>query len=305
MGSRKLLMIFLDGVGIGKNNPDVNPFIRFKYDFFDDYFGGFPTKNNSRIKKKYHSIFPVNATLGVPGLPQSGTGQTSIFCGVNAAKIIGQHFGPYPYSTLKPIIKEKNIFQSLIELGFRVNFSNAYPQRFFDYIESGRKTLTVTTLSYLNANQKLSKVDEILKQKAVSAEITNQIWNEKLGYDLPIISPQKAGKIFREIGDEFQFNLFEYFLTDHAGHSQNFNFAYHVISNFDGFLEGILSEFDYHKNMLFIISDHGNLEDLSVKTHTRNPALCLAIGKHNADFVSRIKSLKDVKRNIISYLNGE
>lgn len=298
-------MIFLDGVGIGKNNPDVNPFVRFKYNFFDDYFGGFPTKNNSRIHKKYHSIFPVNATLGVPGLPQSGTGQTSIFCGVNASKIIGQHFGPFPYSTLKPIIRKKNIFQTLIELDFRVNFSNAYPQRFFDYIESGRKTLTVTTLSYLNANQKLSKVDEILKQKAVSAEITNQIWNEKLGYDLPIISPQKAGNIFREIGDEFHFNLFEYFLTDHAGHSKDFNFAYHVISNFDGFLEGILSEFDYRKNLLFIISDHGNLEDLSVKTHTRNSALCLAIGKHHTDFVSSIKSLKDVKRNIISYLNGE
>ncbi len=49
--------------------------------------------------------------LGVEGLPQSGTGQTSIFCGVNASKIVGKHFGPYPYSTLIPIIKEKNIFK--------------------------------------------------------------------------------------------------------------------------------------------------------------------------------------------------
>jgi hypothetical protein len=305
MAFRKMLMIFLDGVGIGKNNPEQNPFVRFKYDFFDEYFGGFPTKSNLRITKKYFSMFPVNATLGVPGLPQSGTGQASIFCGVNAAKIIGQHFGPYPYSTLKPIIKEKNIFQTLIDLGLRVNFSNAYPQRFFDYIESGRKSLSVTTLSYLNANQRLSMLEDVLEQKAVTAEITNQIWNEKLGYNLPLNTPQKAGRIFREIGEAFHFNLFEYFLTDHAGHSQDFNFAYHVVSNFVGFLEGILSEFDYQKNMLFIISDHGNIEDLSVRTHTRNPAFCLTVGKHHSDFMMNIKSLKDVKRNIITYVQGE
>ncbi len=302
---RNVLMIFLDGVGIGKNNPEKNPFVKFKYDFFDEYFGGFPTKGKAKKENKYFSMFPVNATLGLPGLPQSGTGQTSIFCGVNAAKIIGQHFGPYPYSTLKPIIKEKNIFQTLLEQEHRVNFANAYPQRFFDYIETGRKSLSVTTLSYMNANQRLRGIEDVLEKKAITAEITNQIWNEKLGYSLPLVSPQEAGKIFYELGKTYHFNLFEYFLTDHAGHSQDFNFAYHVIRNFDGFMEGILSNFDYKKNLLLVISDHGNIEDLSVKTHTRNSAIGIAVGKHHHGFAYRIKSLKNVKRNIVSYINGE
>ena len=82
--------------------------------FLKGNFESIPHLSNQFVAGKSKYIFPVDACLGVEGLPQSGTGQTSIFTGINAPKFIGKHFGPYPYSTLLPEIEEKNIFKSLI-----------------------------------------------------------------------------------------------------------------------------------------------------------------------------------------------
>ena len=81
------------------------------------HFRKIPSLKNPIVKNKPAIIFPTDPIMGVKGLPLSGTGQTLIFCGVNASKIIGQHFGPYPYSTLLPIIKEKNIFKYFLNRG--------------------------------------------------------------------------------------------------------------------------------------------------------------------------------------------
>lgn len=302
---KRVMMIFVDGLGVGKNNPEINPLVRFKLDFFSEFFGKFPTLKNSRIENKYFTIRPINATMGVEGLPQSGTGQTAIFCGFNASKFIGKHFGPYPYSTLKPIIQQKNIFIELEKRNFRTYFSNAYPQKFFDYLNNGRRTLSVTTFSYLSANKKLNDVNALLNQKAITAEIRNDIWNTKLGYQLPLIEPQKAGKIFYEISQDYHFNLFEYFLTDYAGHSRDFDYAYDVLIRLDGFLEGIISEMNFNKDLLILVSDHGNLEDLSVKGHTRNPAVGIFVGRKHKEFAEKIKVLYQIKNKIIDYLEGQ
>ena len=102
-----ILMIFIDGIGIGKEDYEYNPFFKYNFKTFSDLFGDIPSLNNQIIKKNNRFIFPSDARLGIDGLPQSGTGQTSIFCGINAAEFVGKHFGPYPYSTLIPIIKKK------------------------------------------------------------------------------------------------------------------------------------------------------------------------------------------------------
>lgn len=301
---KQVMMIFVDGMGVGKNNPEINPLVRFKFDFFSKFFGHFPTLKNSRIQSKYFTIKPINATMGIKGLPQSGTGQTAIFCGFNASKFIGKHFGPYPYSTLKPLIQQKNIFIELERRNFKTYFSNAYPQKFFDYLKNGRRTLSVTTYSYLSAGKKLNDVNVLLNKKAITAEIKNDIWNAKLGYNLPVIIPQEAGKIFYNISQNFHFNLFEYFLTDYAGHSKNFEYANEVISRLDGFLEGIISQMNFKNDLLILVSDHGNIEDLSVKGHTRNPAIGIFVGNRNREISEKVKFLFQIKNKIISYLES-
>ena len=116
-------LIFVDGVGIGKKDADINPFFHAHMPALTALCGG--ELPHTPFKKKstdQAEVIAVNATLGVSGLPQSGTGQTAIFTGVNGAKKFGRHFGPYPPSVLRPVIAEKNIFHQLKAIGKSVVF---------------------------------------------------------------------------------------------------------------------------------------------------------------------------------------
>ena len=104
-----VLMVFIDGVGIGKEDKSNNPFFKYGFETFKKLFGLIPSLENQRLSNGTHFLFPTDATLGVEGLPQSGTGQASLFCGFNAPKFTGKHFGPYPYSTTIPILLKENI----------------------------------------------------------------------------------------------------------------------------------------------------------------------------------------------------
>ena len=63
----------------------------------------------------------------------------------------------------------------------------------------------------------------------------------------------------------------------------------------------ILSELNKDEMTLVICSDHGNFEDLSVKTHTINPALTITAGKNASQLADSIKDLTDIKPSIIKY----
>ena len=187
-------MIFLDGVGIGKEDYEFNPFFKYGFKTFTELFGEIPSLENPVIGNINRFIFPADARLGIEGLPQSGTGQTSIFCGLNAPKLIGKHFGPYPYSTLIPVIKEKNIFRHFLTKKQKAFFANAYPKVFFDYVNSGKSRLSVTSLSCLLNGMRLNGVTDVEKADALTAEITNERWNQKLNYALPVIKPETAAR---------------------------------------------------------------------------------------------------------------
>ena len=296
-------MIFIDGVGIGKEDYSFNPFIKFGFKTFEKFFGGVPTLQNAKLQGDNCFLFPVDACLGVAGLPQSGTGQTTIFCGVNASKIIGQHFGPYPYSTLIPVIKEKNIFKYFLDKNQEVSFANAYPKIFFDYINSGKKRLSATSLMCQLNGMRLNKATDVRTGKALTAEITNERWNKKLGYSLPIISPEIAARRLLRMASRNSFTLYEYFLTDHIGHGRYEDEFEQIINNLDRFLYKVLDEFNYENFTLIICSDHGNLEDLSVKTHTLNPALMIAAGKNAKKIFQQVIDLTQIKDSIINSFN--
>lgn len=297
-----ILLLFLDGVGIGKKDYEWNPFFKFGFQTFQNLFGELPHLENRSLSNGKIFLSGVDASMGISGLPQSGTGQTSIFCGVKAPQIINQHFGPFPYSTLIPIIQEKNIFKYFLDNNEKVTFANAYPQVFFDYINSGKKRLSVTTLSCNLNGMHLNGIDEVVKGEALTAEITNARWNTKLGYNLPIISAEQAAKNLLNISNKNTFTAFEYFLTDHLGHGRYDEDTEATFKILDEFLFTIFTQFDKEKLSIILCSDHGNVEDLSVKTHTTNPSLLITAGQ-NAKIVSEnIKDLSDIKHSIIKYL---
>lgn len=291
-------MIFMDGVGIGKKDYENNPFFKFGFKTFSENFGSIPHLKNEKLSCESGYLFPVDASMGVPDIPLSGTGQTSIFCGVNAPKILGKHFGPYPYSTLVPIIKERNIFKEFKRRRKKVNFVNAYPKVFFDYINSGRRRLSVTTLSCLLTGIRLNKIRDLHQGRALSAEIDNRRLVERMNYKLPVIQPETAANRLLRIGSQNHFTLFEIFHTDHLGHGRNIDWLEYTTGIIDRFLLHLTR--NLKKNMTLIIcSDHGNFEDLSIKMHTLNPAIGMVFGKYSFELSQKIKTLADIKPAIM------
>lgn len=284
----------MDGIGIGKNDPEANPFIKYNYKFLSETFSTIPTLENQYLESENRFLFPVDANLGVEGLPQSGTGQTAIFCGVNAPKIVGKHFGPYPYSTLIPIIEMDNIFRYYRDRGKKSFFANAYPKIFFDYIKTKKGRLSVTSLSCLLSGIKLNGPTAVRNGKALTAEIDNKRWVEKLDYKLPVIKPETAAKRLLQITEENNLTVYEFFLTDHFGHGRSMEIFERTMGVFDKFMCYILNNISSNISLI-VCSDHGNFEDISIKTHTRNPALTISAGR-GAKFLSeKIKDLTDLK----------
>lgn len=298
----KFLIIFVDGVGIGKKDYKFNPFFKYKSRLFNQYFSTPPSLENQVIKEKDSFVFPIDPTMGVAGLPQSGTGQTSIFCGVNAPELIGKHFGPYPYSTLVPIIKEENIFTELKNLGHNVYFANAYPDQFFTYLEKGKRRLNTTALMCLLSNTRLNTLYEILNRTALTPYITNERLNIKLKLSLPSLSVNKAADILINQTKKHTLTVYEYYFTDYFGHNRYSDEMEYNLLLLDKFIISILEKIDQDKDLtLLICSDHGNIEDLSVKTHTYNPALTITKGKFAENFFNEIKNLSDIKHVILKY----
>lgn len=303
MSAPRVVFFFLDGVGIGKADPDVNPLFRASLPVLRSLFGGKMFHSGLKsIRTRLAEVKPLNATLGVAGLPQSGTGQTAIFTGVNAPKMIGRHYGPFPTTDLKPVIRQENIFAALLRAGKRVAFANTFPRQFFEFTNAGTRRLTVTTLSCMMSGVPLLTAADLKVNRGVSADITRQRWPE-MGYpDLPEIPPDEAGKHLAHLSREHDFTLFEYWLTDHAGHSQNMKACVDVMERFDSFLGGFLTEVNLKETTVLLTSDHGNLEDITTKGHTRNPVPGIAFGRSASRVLAPIKNLAHITPGIVKLL---
>lgn len=294
------LLLFIDGVGIGEPDPVKNPFFTDKFNFFKEVFGETPHLQNQKLSGDQIEVFPLDAMMGIEGIPQSGTGQTSIFCGVNAPAIIRQHFGPFPYSTLIPIIKEKNIFIDFLKQGKKAFFMNSYPQVFFDYINSGKSRLSVSTLSYRSAGLELHTADDVRRGYSLSAEITNRVWRERLKYeDIAVITPEEAAERLLKRVTENDLTVYEFFLTDHLGHGRIPHDFDIICSDLDRFLIHIFKNYNRTDTDILLCSDHGNFEDISIKAHTRNPALGIAAGKNAVQMREKITSLDQIKQVLL------
>jgi len=286
----RVLMIFLDGVGIGRKDATVNPLFAADLPALQSMVGkDLFSLHHREIRNPHTTLSPLDATLGVAGLPQSGTGQTALFTGENAARLIGKHFGPYPYSTLRPLIAEKNLFRRLQSLGVKPAFANAYPQRYFDYMARHPSRMTVLAYASLQSGIPLLRAQDLDSGRGVSADLTGEGWHS-LGYPaMKVIAQAEAGRRLVGMLQRHEFVLFEYWKTDHAGHAQDMNEACAALNAVDRLLTGVLETMDSRRHLLVVTSDHGNLEDLSIKTHTRHPVPLLLYGHRHAEMAARLK----------------
>jgi 2,3-bisphosphoglycerate-independent phosphoglycerate mutase len=296
-----VLMVFLDGIGIGKTDYEFNPFFKYGFKTFEKTFSEIPSLDNKKLTNGKIFLFPTDATLGVEGLPQSGTGQTALFCGFNASKFVGKHYGPFPYTTTIPILQKDNILVYFKEKYKSSYFANAYPKVFFDYINSGKSRLSVTAVTCRLSGIKFNRVSDVRAGRALTAEFTNERWNQRLGYKLKVIQPKTAARRLLRIAEKYKFTLYEYYLSDHLGHLRLANEFENLFSEMDEFLFTLLDEVDSKKMTLIICSDHGNLEDLSIKTHTRNPAITITAGKSAKQIAESVTDITQIKKAIIEF----
>jgi 2,3-bisphosphoglycerate-independent phosphoglycerate mutase len=294
-----VIFIFIDGVGIGTEG-EHNPIVNSRWNSLEQLTDGQGLYNQSKPVNSDNLFFhPVDANLDVEGLPQSGTGQASLFSGENAAKIAGRHYGPFPHTATRYLLESKSLFHKMIENGLKPHFINAYPDIFFERMNR-RNRWTCTTLMASSAGQKLNGLEEIRKGMSITAEIIQDAWRKQLNIDVKKIYPEDAAE--RLVGrlEHYDLLLFEYYLTDKAGHSMSREMSESILTIFDRFISHILSikNTDDH---LVICSDHGNLEDLSIKTHTRNPVPLIIEGE-NLSEIKKAQSIMDVPGLIIDLL---
>jgi hypothetical protein len=296
----RILFLFLDGVGLAPEGSN-NPFSYIPMPAFESLLGerlllgGEPREANSDL------IFQaLDAQLGVPGLPQSATGQTALFTGVNAPAAVGGHVTAHPTSLLREIIARESVLKRAAEAGASVLFANAHSQRFWEMVEHRRRRLGASTLTAMAAGAPIPDLDALRRGQAVLWDITHEIGNQYLEYQLPILSPNEAGRRLARLADSYDLVLFESFLPDLAGHRRLE--PEWVLTRLDGFLGGILA----HKApdvTLVLSSDHGNLEDTSTKAHTMNPVPLVVLGPGTSWFKGS-NSIMDVAPAILAALGS-
>ncbi|MGE5557763.1 MAG: alkaline phosphatase family protein [Bacillota bacterium] len=299
----RLIMIFVDGLGMGEPDPGFNPAVGAIMPFFNRMLGASPF---IRMKKPHLGdgmmLAPLDATLGVPGLPQSATGQAALLSGLNLARIMGRHINGFPTASMRKILAERNLFLLLRRRGKRVYFANTYTPQYLAGIIDRTGMQSVTTVCYRAAGCPFNTLEDLKKNRSIYHDLTNEILIDR-GYQVDPRDPAEAGHILGDIYREYDFVLFEHFVTDLAGHAQNMEKARELLSRLDEFMASLAARVDFRDTQLVLLSDHGNMEDLSTKTHTLNPVPVFAMGTGCGVWTKAV-SLVDVTPLVMSFLCG-
>jgi hypothetical protein len=274
----RTLFILVDGLGIGADNPEVNPL----------YSGVCP----HLLALLNDHATSIDAGLGVDGIPQSATGQTALMTGINAARHMGRHVAGFPGPSLQKIIRENNIYDQLGALGYSSTFANAYYISDMSEVHN-RKIKSVTTVSALKAFGAVRDMTLLEQGKAVYQDLTCESLRAR-GYAGALRTPVQAAQALVAIARDYDFTLFEYFQTDRMGHKGTWDEMLGVLALFDEFL-GAVVPYAREEGVLFVLtSDHGNIERFGARSHSRNPVPLVAIGQGAECLQKRVFSLTDV-----------
>jgi 2,3-bisphosphoglycerate-independent phosphoglycerate mutase len=292
----RVLFIFMDGIGLGENNPETNPFARAKMPNLNKLLDGRALRKEAApFHGDLATLLAVDPAVGVSGLPQSATGQAILLTGINIPAELGYHYGPKPNPEVAAYLKDATLFSRFVKAGKQAALLNAYPPRYFHGINSGKRLYSSIPQAVVNAGLPLFKHDDLFSGRALSADFTGEGWRNMLGFsEAPVMDPSQAGRKLGELAKEYDFSLFEYWASDYAGHKQEMDNAIHLMEAFDDILGGLIEAWD--DGLTLVTSDHGNMEDLSTRRHTDADVPALVIGNKTAraGFTRDMKNLTDI-----------
>ena len=293
--SNKVIILFIDGVGLGSNDPEKNPCCHSDTGIF---------LSNNQLPENGQK-FALDAQMGVSGLPQSATGHTTLYTGINAPGLIEKHLTGFPNKELRNLLKTKSVFIQLKKSGYTCKFINAFRPVFFTTPEIfANLHMSATTEMNRYANYDFSNFSDIREERALYHDYSNKENIEK-GFDLPIFSAQKAASILNNQSKKYNLILYEYFLTDFAGHAQDLNRSVNEIKKIEDIILALIGKIDKRTTTLIVVSDHGNIEDLSTKSHTTNPAFLGIWDAQNAADSFVFKDLRHIFPYVIHKITGK
>lgn len=300
----RLSFIFVDGCGVGRPGGE-NPFYASGCRFLPFWRGGMRLGDGTPLAA-------IDACLGIPGAPQSASGQTALFCGATAGEIGRRHRNGYPDLALRRLVHERNLLSLLRRKGIDARYLNAYPahERLFTsrhvriepdgrlwfspaFPERFRRMISVTSCMLLASGQRPFSAADIRNRRALYQDYGNRSLVAQ-GLRLPVFTPAQAAAVLRGAARRHPFVLYEYFQTDVYAHRRGPEECAALVRDLDALLGALLAALDPERDTLVLTSDHGNLEDLSLRGHTRNPVPLLAWGRHGGRLRRKIRSISDV-----------
>lgn len=291
--NNSVMLFFIDGLGLGIEN-EANPFTQIE--------NCEPLNNFADQKEKIFKngvLIPTDPRLGIEGRPQSASGQTTILTGKNAPQILGFHKQGFPNAILREVISENSLFLQLKKRGIeRTVFANAYTPQFF---QETPRWKSATTVAVEAAGMQFRRISDLLGKKALFHDFSNESLIER-GFDVPRFSIVESAEILADLTRENEFVLYEHFITDKIGHDQDFEKARTHLPKLAELIRETLDRIDLETTTFILTSDHGNIEDLSVRNHTLNDVPTIIWGRNKEEIAGQIKDLSHITPAILKLL---
>lgn len=294
--TNSVILFFIDGLGIGKKE-DANPFFAIN--------GTEPLAHYQNLAQELPFdgvVAPTDPRLGIEGRPQSASGQTTILTGINAPAFLGNHKQGFPNEALRNLIREHSLFLKLKQQGIEdAIFANAYTPKFFTETPRWK---SATTCAVEAAGIPFRRISDLLGKKALFHDFTNR-WLITNGFDVPEFSVFDAAETLASLSIDHRFVLYEHFITDKIGHDQNYEAARVHLPQLAEFIRETLSRIDLTSTTFILTSDHGNIEDLSIRTHTLNDVPTIVWGRKRHEIARKIKDLTDITPSVLRLLTDD
>ena len=291
----RILTLFLDGIGLGEDDPAANPFAIAATPTMHNLANGNRWLAATGFQRSERAVFiPTDPRLGIPGRPQSGTGQASLLTGLNLPQLIGRHYGPKPEAKTRAIIRENSYFKRLTQRGLSARHLTAYPPGLLNDFARGKTLRSSVQQAAFESGAPHFSLDDVIAVRALTAEWTTEAWRRHLKIDsLPDYSPREAGRLLAQLSLSYDFAFHSHWLTDRIGHRGTLARGVEILERFDQVLQGLLDDWRDDEGLIVITSDHGNMEDLSTRRHTINDVPTVVIGKRASAFANGFQSLTD------------
>jgi hypothetical protein len=290
-----LLFVFLDGFGLGDAN-STNPLFFHGCPKLEKRLGARLIKGID-IYENNVLVRGIDACLGIEGIPQSATGQTSLLTGQNAQAMLGYHLPAFPNEELVGIINEHSLLKTIVQKGYRATFANAYTEQYFEKAATRRYPHSVTTNCALAAELRFRTLCDLKKNEAVYWDITRSHLYKDAEKSFLQIRPADAARHLAELATIHEFTLFECFEPDLIGHKRSVLDALFFLDKIDRFLDELINRMGSNTTLL-ICSDHGNIEDLRNGTHTVNRVPLIVLGP-GATYFSDVDRIDQVAGGVL------